>query len=710
MSEKIHNARQDRPIESESYDRMNRGPFIDNLIRALIVDEQDERGTRVGRRATGYVIGLSGRWGSGKSSILNLLHHKLDKMEDVVVASFNPWIFKGRDELVVGFFNSLRSALGRSSSEKVRDTVKWIDRYWGALKFAGHGVAAAADLFGAGGVATAAFAKAEPMLKGSIVTGTPRSPDQEKIILEQKIDEANFAVVVLIDELDRIEDDEVRAVAQLVKAVGEIKGLSYLVAFDVERVVQALGRGQDDAKRVSGERYLEKIIQHTIPLRPLFSEDVHELLQFSLKNYGVELQKPEEEMDIKIFDCIVDAIETPRDVKRLIGSYSVIWRMVANEINPYDVLAYCWIMTKSFQLRDKIAENIEDLISDPGLTKMTEAVIRRMNKDDDLNLEKLLGSQALQHQKLLQVIFPSLFRMSSTAEGARISRRRNLVRLLYLGNPPGAPSRSEIEVIWREKNADILEAVIRQMINQNKLGAILDRLDDLARELPKDGDSTFWAGMSKALTRASDWLSGPEVERGFGEDVGTTLFRQAQRDPTQVPRFKEILNKLIEIDDIAISPWIIMKHIFALGLMVPNSDGKGGEILSRGYAEPLVESELERYRKAILSGRLLRRSPRPDALVCLGVTNSIGAEVRDSLTDQLNSPEAIWTLAGLLVPPGHMVDKSFLELLFDINIVADRMQEMSDRNRYPGNPWLASSVRRLEAILSDQNPDGFSLI
>ncbi len=702
--EKMNSARQDRPIASDLQDRLDRGPFVDRLISALVQEDLDERGSYVGRRATGYVIGLSGRWGSGKSSILNLLHLKLDRMDDVVVVSFNPWLFRGRDELVVGFFNSLRSALGNSRSEKARSVVNWIDRYWGAIKFAGHGVAAAVDMAGGGGVATAAFSKWEPNIRTAIVAAPPRSPDEERAILEQKIDDAKFAVVVLIDELDRVEDEEVRAVAQLIKAIGEIKGLSYLVTFDPDRVIQALGRGDGEIRRMTGERYLEKIIQHTIPLRPLFIEDINKLFFDVLSEHKIELPNKDDKENSEIINVITRAIETPRDIKRLIGSYSVIWRMVMNEVHPYDVLAYCWIMTKSYELREKISENLEELVLDPGLDKMTELTVRRMNKIVR-KLDDILGSQAVIHEKLLRLMFPGLFQLSSTDAGGRIAKRRNLVRLLYLGNPPGAPSRQEIDNIWNEKNISKIERDIRQKVKQGRLAHFLDRVDDLIAQMPKTGDQTFWVGVSKALTRTSDWLVEPEVERGFSEDVASTVFRIGQRDLTQASRLMEIVNGLIHAGDLCIVPWIVKKHIFALGLTDPPQGARGGEVLRGDEANLLIDSELERYRNAVMDGTILRRATLPDAFICLALTKKMDGEAREKFTMDLNNTDALWTFAGLLVPPGHLVDKEFISRICDIDVIRQQLDTLYVSSVVPGNPWLAQSVQRLRQILWDRDPD-----
>src|SRR6185295_17319622 len=100
---------EDRPIITEAEDKLDRSSFIDGLIRALIADERDANDQLVARRSTNYVVGLTGSWGSGKSSIINLLSLKLGTMDRVLVTTLNPWLFNGRDELLSAFFSSLRS-------------------------------------------------------------------------------------------------------------------------------------------------------------------------------------------------------------------------------------------------------------------------------------------------------------------------------------------------------------------------------------------------------------------------------------------------------------------------------------------------------------------------------------------------------------------------------------------------------------------------
>ena len=66
-------ARQDRAIENSEADALERGPFIASLVKTLVHTEHNKDSTVSSRKATGFVVGLTGEWGLGKSSVLNLL-------------------------------------------------------------------------------------------------------------------------------------------------------------------------------------------------------------------------------------------------------------------------------------------------------------------------------------------------------------------------------------------------------------------------------------------------------------------------------------------------------------------------------------------------------------------------------------------------------------------------------------------------------------
>ncbi len=693
---------QDRPIDREIDDRLDRIPFVENLILALVRDEKDLSGRRVARRSTGVVVGLTGKWGSGKTSILNLVAERLKKTDHVAVATLNPWLFKGRDELLAAFFGELRDALGRSPKEHARELVAAMDTYREAITVAGHFAALAADAAGTGGLANAGRAALKQALK-LIRKPQELSPQEERRKLENKLADAKIAVVVLIDELDRVEDDEVRAVAQLVKAIGDIKGISYLVAYDPERVADALGRGSGDDRRRTGEAYLEKIIQHPIPLRPLFTHDVSALLDALLNHHDLALPADLPDEEEKVVEHIRQSAVTPRELKRLVGSYAVLDRMLRQEISPADLLGYCWLLTKAPTLREAIAQNVDVMVDDPDANEVSRRVIRQMGEKGKLELSEALGTAVAGQEKLLGLLFPRFGSSRSDESGTRISRRRNLVRALYLGDPPGMASSDDVKKLWNEPDEVVLRAELKRLLNVGQLRQIIDRLDDLLPRLPKEEDLKFWRALAKAFIREHDWLLSPEESHAIAEDAATYLLRLGMRDKGQVERVKHVTEALLAAGDLVILPELLRKHLVIWGLNVHGRSGRGGDyIFTAEETKDLLARSIPTFRTALLDGTLLRRVPNCDAIFALSNTGNWDDELRESLTAQLDGHEARASIAGLIVPPGYTAERSSLDQLFDADAVLAWMR--AAKEGISKSTWSEQCLRRLRAILAGKNP------
>ena len=118
----------DTPIYSKSQDILNRGNFVNNLVH-LLQNNNDEEST---------VIGLYGPWGSGKTSIINLIQEKLSTSgrtsseisEDTryVLVTFNPWLYSNMKDLIVEFFTCMTEALGQKGN-KFQDIVELLNEY-----------------------------------------------------------------------------------------------------------------------------------------------------------------------------------------------------------------------------------------------------------------------------------------------------------------------------------------------------------------------------------------------------------------------------------------------------------------------------------------------------------------------------------------------------------------------------------------------------
>src|SRR5689334_5973269 len=90
--------RPDTPVESEKQDRFQRYGFAKRI--AKIVE---------GNYHKSLVIGIYGKWGEGKTSLMNFIQSELD--ENTVVINFNPWLFQDERNLIKSFFESIATAL-----------------------------------------------------------------------------------------------------------------------------------------------------------------------------------------------------------------------------------------------------------------------------------------------------------------------------------------------------------------------------------------------------------------------------------------------------------------------------------------------------------------------------------------------------------------------------------------------------------------------
>jgi hypothetical protein len=307
----------DSPIETASDDLLRRGKVAKSVSDSL----------RVVDASGGYVFGLLGPWGSGKTSLVNLVRENLDQEPAIPVLDFNPWMFSGSDQLMESFFNEMAGQL-RLKGKRFETIADALDSYSQLLTpFMGLPLV---------GVWLARFRSASGYVKK--VTDERKGTIQtRRSNLVKHLHDLDVPIVVVIDDIDRLATAEVREIFKLVRLTASFPNVIYLLAFDRRRVEEAL---TDDG--VAGRDYLEKIMQTAvdIPQLPerLLMTTFGRVLDEAIDATDACIRFDETRWPDVLSEVVWPLIENMRDVRRFASSIDASLRELQDEIELVDLL------------------------------------------------------------------------------------------------------------------------------------------------------------------------------------------------------------------------------------------------------------------------------------------------------------------------------------------------------------------------------------
>jgi predicted KAP-like P-loop ATPase len=313
----------DLPISTPDQDLYGIDAFVKSLAQSV----------RTMKTPQGVVIALNGPWGSGKSSAINLLKHHLQEavsQKEIEIVTFNPWWFRGEEALVLAFFRELYAATKPNLTSKAK---KVLPKLGARLLKAGGAVGSAADALGAGGAGSIASGTMD-WLSGLITD--EESVEKLHQELATGLADQKKRFIVVIDDIDRLAPDEAMAMFRLVKSVGRLPNVIYVLAFDRTLAERAVAERFPS----EGPHYLEKIVQASFELPdPLASDLQNQVISKICEIAG----QPEERLVVhfmNLFHEIVSPeINTPRDAIRFTNALSITWPAVAGEVDLADFIA-----------------------------------------------------------------------------------------------------------------------------------------------------------------------------------------------------------------------------------------------------------------------------------------------------------------------------------------------------------------------------------
>ncbi|MBS1072938.1 hypothetical protein JK222_14735 [Gluconobacter cerinus] len=333
------------PIRTAQQDRLRRADFAERI--ATVLSELS--------LPDGRVFAIRGGWGFGKSSLKNLIAERLDARNDGAEwLDFNPWQWGDGNAIARALFGQIADRLGGEHSKAALARADALRRYGAILTGASAPLKKAgssshlitATLTDASFIAIAAavgfdlpttakvaavFAvlSISASLVGRLMThlGKDRSTeplDKVRMSLEARLRELNKPLVVFVDDIDRLEPENIRVLLRQVKANANLPNIVFVLLFQPSIVESAL----DPVADGDGRSFLEKIVQVNFDLPTVPVSIVHE-------TFGKDLSALAEPYATKangfsqtrwgnaFVGCIQPFLRNMRDARRLISSIAV---------------------------------------------------------------------------------------------------------------------------------------------------------------------------------------------------------------------------------------------------------------------------------------------------------------------------------------------------------------------------------------------------
>lgn len=447
----MSNIHPDQPLSAESAlgeDKLDRAGFARSVVSAL---------SRVSVQS-GFVVSIEGAWGSGKTSTLALVEALLTQVSTKrpIVVRFNPWLVGDRDALLRHFLATIASfiAMGDKSRDakkaakeltayaRVFDFVKlvpgaepWASLVKSVIEAAGNATEAVADY---------------------------KTPDLEerKRKVESALRTYDRPVVVVVDDIDRLFPQEVFEMVRIIKAVGELPNVGYLLAWDAAYVKAAL----EKLGVPKPATYLDKIVQLRLPLPSLSNSAREQLMNDSLNQLESEALKShfpsdDERLSELYFSGLRELLEQPRDFVRLFNTVGVLEPTLRGELALADIVGYAALLVTAPEVAELLRRQprlfVGKLDGDGEIfTKSSELVEEGSAARDDA-YSKCNNTTAV--KELVHFLFPAV----EEAEA-----NRGFDRTHYVEGHIASPSRLMVALQLSVSPGDVSLVQARRFLSQ----------------------------------------------------------------------------------------------------------------------------------------------------------------------------------------------------------------------------------------------------
>lgn len=589
----------DKPIVSKKEDLLGRATFSNKLAKAIYEYKDD----------SGLVIGLFGKWGTGKTSVINMAEEellRLSKTDDnkPLFVKFSPWNYSDQDNLISLFFHSLNNKLDRKENQEIKNKVgngfkDYSDELDAAKSFPLIGPAAQ-------------ILKVILKVQGDKLTKAP-DLEESKEELKKALLEISRKIVVVIDDIDRLNNSQIRDIFQLVKQVGDFPNVIYVLLMDRDVVSSAL----NEVHNIDGNEYLDKIIQVPFEIPDISKEKLYSILQKKIKNVyenlPIKVKIDQTYMRYVLYDCVYPYVKTLRDVNRIINIFQFKYGALYEETAFEDMLALTTIEVKEPKLYKWIYDNKENVCGG-----VNHAFFKSNNKDfnyssfyeDEFTASGINSKAAMNFLKTMFPIFAddineNVYRYvtkDDTRAGMRISHEEKFDLYFSFDIESVKVPRKIINASIYEYDEEKLYSCIKNIIKENTFDYFLYELRSLANDIP---DNSLELIASTILILSCGYVDEDDSEIESQSDgmvlhVVYTLLNKIKLDTV---RSRVIISALNDANRINISEisTLISRIEYSYGRLDSNEENPDYQLVSIDQLKEIENVYVKSVRKIINS-------------------------------------------------------------------------------------------------------------
>jgi predicted KAP-like P-loop ATPase len=394
----------DQPLTNPSDDALDRARFAQELAKSILTIDA----------GTSFVYSIEGDWGSGKSTILEFTKHYLTHRNDLgpnrpleadpVIIDLSLWWFSASDDLLHQF-------LGQISAQLRGKVHKALKKLPALLDNLSDGLAIAAT-------AAPVLAVAIPATKAVVAIAKRATAPRDVHAIHEKISallkEQDGRIVIFLDDIDRLQPQEILQVFQVVKAIAALPRLFYVLSFDRSAVTSALRRAHIEKP----DEYLEKVVQ--LPLHvPLPDSDqlrrlTEEILAIAVDPSDTSILRSRPRWNALNFGGLDQLVHNLRDAKRLANAIRACFPPVKDEVDLVDFIGFQALRLFAPPAYHFLRQNHAWItLSSPALlieAKLTQppGLYRARKEKVDRMIQSLPEEEIPAVEQMLQTMFPVL--------------------------------------------------------------------------------------------------------------------------------------------------------------------------------------------------------------------------------------------------------------------------------------------------------------